>query len=389
MVRLGDIADILTGYPFPGGEYLVGEFSNGVRVVRGENVSPDGLRWGEKTKRWVGVRDLGKYVIRSGDALISMDGNIGRNICIAHNNEPLLLAQRVARVRALGDVDQSFLNYVVSSPSFARYLNAVKTGTTISHISQKQIEEVSVNIPTSVTEQRSIAAVLSSLDDKIELLRRQNETLEQIAQAIFNERFVKPTDGGVLPKGWQMVGLTDIGDFLNGIALQKYPAVQGEPSLPAIKIRELKVGITEATDRASVNVPGQYIVEDGDILFSWSGSLEVVLWHHGRGALNQHLFKVSSDKYPQWFVYLWLLHHLPDFRIIAANKATTMGHIQRHHLDQAEVVVPDEKTLIDADALLTPIFNKIIANNTQSRELTILRGTLLPRLISGEIRVNA
>ena len=92
-------------------------------------------------------------------------------------------------------------------------------------------------------------------------------------------------------------------------------------------------------DKASRDIPEEYIIHDGDLLFSWSGSLEVVVWYGGDGALNQHLFKVTS-RYPQWFIYGWLLEHLPEFRAIAAAKATTMGHIQRRHLTEAAVVVP-------------------------------------------------
>lgn len=255
-------------------------------------------------------------------------------------------------------------------------------------LSRSMAYSLQIKIPVSEFEQQAIAAVLSSLDNKIEFLREQNKILETTAQSIFKEWFIKSSLNKKLPKGWTMGGLSEIANFLNGIALQKYPAAKGKDSLPAIKIRELNAGITDVTDRVSRNVPEQYIIHDGDILFSWSGSLEVVIWQHGDGALNQHLFKVTSEKYPKWFYYFWLLRHLSRFRAIAANKATTMGHIQRYHLDKADVVIPDDATIKELNALMGPIFNKIILNNSQIEGLIKLRGVILPKLLRGKVRVK-
>ena len=124
------------------------------------------------------------------------------------------------------------------------------------------------------------------------------------------------------------------------------------------------------------------------MLFSWSGSLELVLWSHGRGALNQHLFKVTSDEFPRWFYWGWLHEHLDDFRGIAAGKATTMGHIQRHHLTDAKVAVPPEELLQTADGTLGNLIEQQVALAVQGRDFAILRDTLLPRLVSVEFRVE-
>ncbi len=207
-----------------------------------------------------------------------------------------------------------------------------------------------------VQEQRAIASVLGSLDDKIELNRRVNVTLEEMAQALFRSWCVvfdpvrakmkghqpagmdeetaallpdsfEDSPLGEIPKGWSVEPLDKVAHFLNGLALQKYPP-DGDEYLPVIKIAELRKGVTESSGRASAKIPPQYVVEDGDLLFSWSGSLEVQLWTGGLGALNQHLFKVTSERYPKWFYYYWIKQHLPVFRAIAADKATTMGHIK-------------------------------------------------------------
>jgi type I restriction enzyme S subunit len=188
-------------------------------------------------------------------------------------------------------------------------------------------------------------------------------------------------------EGWKEKGLDDIADFLNGLALQKFPP-DGDHYLPVIKIAQLRKNNTSDADKASVSLPPEYIVEDGDVLFSWSGSLEVVIWCGGKGALNQHLFRVTSDKYPKWFYYFWIKHHLPDFQEIAAGKATTMGHIQRHHLREARVLVPSEKDLQEMDKVMSPLLDKLIANSLESRTLASLRDALLPKLMRGEVRVS-
>ncbi len=285
-------------------------------------------------------------------------------------------------------------------------INSMDSGSAIPSTSRDAFYSLPVDVP-PLPEQKAIADVLSSLDDKIELLRKQNETLEAIAQAIFKERFVnfnfpdkngKPykdsggkmidSELGPIPDGWRVESLSKIADFLNGLALQKYPPESETQFLPVIKIRELKSGITAQTDKASTEINSKYIVNNGDVLFSWSGSLELVVWKYGDGALNQHLFKVTSDEYAKWFYYYWVKQHLLDFRQIAANKATTMGHIQRHHLDEAKVVIPNDAMMTFANNLIAPTLEKQIANDLQINTLTQLRDALLPKLMSGSIRVT-
>src|SRR5205823_3810427 len=131
----------------------------------------------------------------------------------------------------------------------------------------------------------------------------------------FPARFVD-SELGMIPEGWMVKGLHEIARFLNGLALQKYPPADGK-SLPVIKIAQLRSGSIDGADRASADLGPDYIVGDGDILFSWSGSLECVLWAGGLGALNQHLFKVTSTDYPRWLCFLGIHMHLDDFRQIA------------------------------------------------------------------------
>lgn len=277
-----------------------------------------------------------------------------------------------------------FLYYLLSNVNVLPYI----TWAVQPKLSKENLLKICFLIPESLPEQQAIAAVLSSFDDKIELLRAENQTLEQMGQELFKERFGKWKVGDELPEGWRVGKLSEIADFLNGLPLQKYPANEWEESLPVIKIREMKSWITDQTGRASVDIDQKYIVQDWDVLFSRSGSLELVFWEYWPWALNQHLFKVTSSNYPKRFYYYWILYHLSEFRVIANTKATTMGHIQRGHLDLAKVTIPDSESLIAFDKVMSKIIQKLLDNKGQIQTLSATRDQLLPKLMSGEVRVE-
>lgn len=337
--------------------------------------------------------------LRGGELLITLVGNLGECAIVTKEFEGWNVA------RAIGVIDLNrkkvtpeWIKYLLSTTTIKSIINSWANTTVQATLNLKELNQLPISLP-SLIEQQSIAAILSSLDNKIDLLRRQNQTLEQLAQTIFKQWFVQfqypgangkmqQTELGEVPEGWSLESFDKVADFLNGIALQKFPPENKEDYLPVIKIRELKSGITDVTDRASNKIDEKYIIKNSEILFSWSGSLEVVIWNYGKGALNQHLFKVTSEKYPKWFYYLWLLHHLPKFKHIAQGKATTMGHIQRHHLTETIIPVPPTNLLNEFDKTFSPILNKVISNAQEIQTLTQLRDSLLPRLMSGKLRVG-
>ncbi|MFT8506351.1 restriction endonuclease subunit S [Acetobacter sp.] len=261
-------------------------------------------------------------------------------------------------------------------------------------------------------DRQKIASILGSLDDKIDINRRMNETLEAMARALFRDWFVDfgPTrakmaaetpylapelwelfpdrlDDEGKPEGWKTKPLDETATFLNGLALQKYPAT-GDTSLPAIKIAQLRSENTETADPVSPDIPDDYIVEQNDLLFSWSGSLLCKFWNGQSGALNQHLFKVISKHFEPWFIYEWIQFYMPEFQAIAAAKATTMGHIQRRHLTESLVTIPPANIMQAANKAIGSLIVQIQSNNGQSRTLAQLRDLLLPKLMSGEISIR-
>ena len=207
--------------------------------------------------------------------------------------------------------------------------------------------------------------------------------LDQQAHAIFNNEFLSFK---MLPNGWKKSSLIDIADYLNGLIMKKYRPTDEDEAIPVLKIKELRQGYCDdKSDLCSSNIKPEYIVQDGDVVFSWSGSLLVDFWTGGICGLNQHLFKVTSSKYDTWFYYTWTKHHLERFISIAADKATTMGHIKRDELSKAEVIIPNKKDYLRIGALLKPIYDLIILNRLENKRLILLRDTLLPRLMSGEL----
>lgn len=238
--------------------------------------------------------------------------------------------------------------------------------------------------------QKKIARVLGALDDKIELNNKINANLEQQAQALFKSWFVDfEPFGGKMPDDWKVGNLLDIADYLNGLAMQKFRPAENDKGLPVLKIKELRQGFCDSnSELCSLNVKNEYIVNDGDVIFSWSGSLLVDFWCGGKCGLNQHLFKVTSKNFDKWFYYLWTKYYLEHFAFIAADKATTMGHIKREELEKAKVIIPSSECYQKMKQIMTPIYDLLISNRVENTRLATLRDTLLPKLMSGEIDVS-
>lgn len=291
-------------------------------------------------------------------------------------------------------VDPKFLFYSICKRDFA----SMNVGSAVPSMTVNILNDIQISYPKNIEEQRRIASILSSLDRKIELNNKINADLEEMAQAIFKNWFVdfEPfKDGkfvdselGMIPEGWKVGRLTEIASYMNGLAMQKFPPENNEDSLPVLKIKELGQGFCGTdSDRCSCNIKDECKIHNGDVIFSWSGTLLVDVWCGGDCGLNQHLFKVTSKDYPKWFYYYWTKHHLQEFIHIAKDKAVTMGHIKRGHLEEAMVAIPDNDSMEKAHELFEPILSKMISLRLENSRLSLLRDTLLPRLMSGELEV--
>ena len=284
-------------------------------------------------------------------------------------------------------VDADYLYFWLTQKSIVELLHTIaeQSVSTYPSIKASDIENLEIDLP-PIEEQKKIASVLLGLRKKMAHNVAINDNLLQQAQATFQNELLSVQ---TLPAGCKQASLIDIADYLNGLAMQKYRPENGEMGIPVLKIKELRQGYCDdSSELCSPNIKSDYIVHDGDVVFSWSGSLLVDFWCGGTCGLNQHLFKVTSAKYNKWFYYAWTKHHLDRFIAVAADKATTMGHIKRDELAKATVLIPAEADYKRIGELLQPIYNLIIANRIENKHLAETRDTLLPKLMSGEIDVS-
>ena len=258
--------------------------------------------------------------------------------------------------------------------------------------------------------QDKIADIMLKLDRKIELNRQINDNLEAMAKQLYDYWFVqfdfpneegKPykSSGGAMvwndklkreiPQRWHCGTLLDIAEYTNGLACQKYRPTDNN-KLPVIKIKEMHDGLSADTEWVKADIPDDVKVFDGDVLFSWSASLEVMLWAYGNGGLNQHIFKVTSKNgYPRSFYFYQLIHYVGVFKQIAEARKTTMGHITQDHLRQSTIALPPNIDVANKlEEKLCPIFDAIVKNNQEIMALTKQRDELLPLLMNGQASVN-
>ena len=339
------------------------------------------IECGERNITEEGLNSCSAQLLPAGSVLFSSRAPIGY-VAIAKN--PIATNQGFkSLVPDTKKVDSLFMYYLLKYNK--NRIEAMGSGTTFKEVSGATMKNIEVNLP-PLAEQKRIAAILGALDDKIELNRRINANLEEQAQALFKSWFV---DNDSQLGNYQTKSLTDIAQYLNGLAMQKFPPVSLHNTLPILKIKELGQGQCDASsDRCSTSIRPEYIINDGDIIFSWSGTLLVDVWCGGRCGLNQHLFKVTSGNYPKWFIFYWTKHHMNKFIRIAKDKAVTMGHIKRCDLESSEVKIPEKPILEYLDKIFTPLFDSVIAHRIENRNLFALRDTLLPKLMAGEIAIE-
>lgn len=328
---------------------------------------------------------------RNGDTIMAritpcLENGKTAKVSVLDDNEVGFGSTEYIVFRAKEGMDEDFLYYLVCSSIIREPAIKSMVGSSgRQRVQMDVVQNLEIQVP-PIKEQRIIGKFLRNLDDKIQFNNKINKNLEQQAQTIFEEEFLSLD---FIPSTWKKSSLLEIATYLNGLAMQKFRPSKKEKGIPVLKIKELRQGMCDSnSDLCSPTIKSEYIIHNGDVIFSWSGSLLVDFWCGGICGLNQHLFKVSSMKYDKWFYYSWTNYHLQKFIAIAADKATTMGHIKREDLSKASVLIPSHEDYIRIGGLLKPIYNLIIENRLENIRLTSLRDTLLPKLISGEIDVS-
>lgn len=438
-VRFSEICDITRGgSPRPIQEYMT---NDGVPWIKISDATASNSRFIEKTKEFIKTSGISKSrEVFPDDLILSNSATPGipkfmRIYACIHDGWLLL--------RNFNGAEKEFIYWLLLNERDK--LIQQGNGSVFTNLKTDILKNHIVNIPDDIEEQKRIATILNNIQEKIELNTQINQTLEQIAQTIFKswfidfdpvhakanalasgqtaeqatqaamavisgkntqelhrlqtanleqyqqlweiaEAFPSGVDEEGLPWGWESKPLDEIAIYQNGLALQKFRPESEDEYLPVVKIAQLKQGYADGKEKASVNIKPECIIDNGDVIFSWSGSLVVDIWCGGKAALNQHLFKVTSKNYPKWLYYFYTVHHLAEFQRIAADKAVTMGHIKREHLSLALCVIPNNE-FIQKFCFLEDYIGQIINNRLQNVSLIKIRDELLPKLLSGEIHL--
>jgi type I restriction enzyme S subunit len=389
-VPIGDVAEIFDGpHATPktvetGPIFLgIGALQNG-RINLGETrhvTAQDFRRWTRRVSP------------KPGDVVFSYETRIGEAAIIPDGLE-CCLGRRMGLVRAIpGRLNPRFFLYVYLSPDFQTFIRSrTVTGATVDRIALKEFPSFKIPLP-SLQEQHSIASILSSLDDKIELNQRMNETLEGIIRAIFKDWFIDfgpirakmsasppylakriwslfpdQLDNEGMPKGWSVESVYNQAKWINGAAYKDMHFTSDADALAVVKIAELKSGITKTTRFTNSDLGSRYKIQDGELLFSWSGnpdtSIDTFVWTMGDAWLNQHIFAVRSNgKRSQTFLYAMLKLLKSKFAEIARNKQTTgLGHVTQQDLMRLKITVPDGDVLNAFEQIVGPIHSRFISN---------------------------
>ena len=308
-------------------------------------------------------------------------------------------------------IDFLYAYYLLTSDFVTNFLSEQHSNTSQSHkrIDSDLLFSIDVELP-PMKVQKAIGKFLNDLDSKITLNREINRNLEAMARQLYDYWFVQfdfPDENGhpykssggkmvwnerlkrEIPEGWYCGTLLDIAEYTNGLACQKYRPTD-ENKLPVIKIKEMHDGISPDTEWVKAEIPENVKVYDGDVLFSWSASLEVMLWANGNGGLNQHIFKVTSKNgYPRSFCFYQLKHYIGVFKQMAEARKTTMGHITQDHLKQSAITLPSNIDIANKlEEKLCPILDAIVKNNQEISILTKQRDELLPLLMNNQVNCD-
>jgi type I restriction enzyme S subunit len=400
-VTLGEHVDLLAGYAFKSKYYS--EVPVGPRVMRGTNVAPETADWNQ-CAYWPSdrVAGLDEYELAEGDVVLAMDRPwipAGLKLMrVRHSDVPSLLVQRVARLRGTSSLDTLFLYYLLRHPNFTHYLLGVQTGTTVPHISGRQILGHQFPLP-PLGEQRRIAAVLGALDDRIEVGRRMNRTLEATAQALFRRRFVDfdgrddlvEHEAEPIPEGWQWGRISDLAD-LNPEKWKKRTAPEHIRYLTLTDVNWGDHDEPEAMSYEDAPSRARRVLRHGDTIYGrvrpGNGSFTLVQ-DPETNLTGSTGFVVLRPKYPEatHYVYLWVTAPEAVEYFAAVADGSAYPAVPPDVMHDYAVPVPPETSLEEFDEVVRPMFERVSANRRHSRILADLRDALLPKLVSGELRV--
>ncbi|MGK5673347.1 restriction endonuclease subunit S [Micromonospora sp. URMC 106] len=316
--------------------------------------------------------------LSGGEVLLSLVGSVGESAVVPESLAGWNVARAIAVLRTNKSVPACWLNICLSSELVQHYIRMFLNTTVQATLNLKDVRRLPIIIP-PLREMEAIAAVLGALDDKIVVNDRIATTADTLRSALLEDaQQQRPDDFVAQP-------LSQVADFINGRAFTKDATGNGRM---VIRIAEINSGPGPSTVYNDIEVDEKHLARPGDVLFSWSGSLGVARWFRPEAIVNQHIFKViPRNDHPEWLAFEAVKSKLADYRAIAADKATTMGHIQRRHLDE-KVIVPISEAIDRLDRQAGSLWRRALVAEQESLTLAALRDSVLPELMSGRLRVK-
>ena len=389
-VRLGDVCDLIAGFAFKAKDF--GEFPT--KVIKIGDIKPPFVDYVGQVGVDISNYDinrLSKYTVKYGDYVLAMTGaTIGKvGKYISENFS--YINQRVLKFSPKQNVDADFINYIICSNIFAKYVvNFVDSESAQPNISAPTISKFAFQIPSEKDDQRRIASILSSLDRKIELNNKINADLEEMAQAIFKNWFVdfEPfKDGkfvdselGMIPEGWKVGGLFDIAEIFD----KKRKPLSGNVREKMDKIYPY-YGATSCMDYVDDYIfDGIYtlIGEDGSVVKE--NGLPYMQYVWGKMWVNNHAHILQGKNgYSTEMIHALLSITNIKFLVTGAVQAK----LSQGNMQKILVAIPPKNVLDEIRPVIDNLYSKIRINTDENSRLSLLRDTLLPRLMSGELEV--
>lgn len=401
-VRLGEVADVQTG-PFGSQLHKENYVNKGTPIVTVEHL---GNKWfTSQNLPMVSDEDklrLAKYCSQEGDVIFSRVGSVDRCSYVSKEYSGWLFSGRCLRVRPRSGINPEYLYYFLTNEGTKQYIRNIAVGATMPSINTKLLNEVPITIP-SLDDQRRIASILSSLDRKIELNNKINADLEEMAQAIFKNWFLdfKPfkdskfedSELGMIPEGWKVGRLDEIADVVGGSTPSKakpeYYTQKGIAWLtpkdlsnhPAVYTSRGEIDITEE----GYNSTSTKLMPKGTVLFTSRAPIGYISIAQNDICTNQGFKSLVPKKAGTCFLYCFLKYVTPEIE----NKSTgsTFKEASGSLMKSLQVIIPEQKAFEEFEAIVSPLFARIESLERENSRLSLLRDTLLPRLMSGEIEV--
>lgn len=265
---------------------------------------------------------------------VSRDGGVA--VSLYKEEEPSIMspAYFIFKIKNENEVISNYLELVLNNPEFDREAVFNAVGGVRGNLTWEDFCEMKVNIP-SLEEQEKIVRQYKNIHQRLAILYKKRKCINNLIYTLFEEKVLNHKFFIEEPIN------TNI-SFVNGLAMQNFRPESNQKSLPVIKIRELtQRKCDNKSEKCISTIPEKVLISSGDLVFSWSATLLIDYWNAETAGLNQHLFKVTSKKYPRWFCFNWINYHLNRFRTIAENKGTTFGHITKDDLDKSIIKIPN------------------------------------------------